>query len=161
MQYVKDASICLKKYLPVSQIENFENFNKGESVSYRYLLQDSFEKQVLIILESWGLDNDVEKRMEQIQPIIPLNNSGYRVNLDSSLFFRGTSQAEVRELYNKSGEAYYSVIQHGFSDIKGFTQLKRSSGYNTIALQSFSGYYSNGSHFRKSAGFSQIRDFSF
>lgn len=92
---------------------------------------------MIIILESWGLDNEVEKRMEQIQPIILLNNSGYRVNLDSSLFFGGTSQAEVRELYNKSGEAYYSVIRHGFSDIKGLTQLKRSSGYNTIALQSF------------------------
>ncbi len=106
MQYVYDARIYLKKYLPVSQIENFENFNKGESVSYRYLLKDSSEKQVLIILESWGLDNDVEKRMEQIQPIILLNNSGYRVNLDFSIFFGGTSQAEVRELYNKSGEAY-------------------------------------------------------
>lgn len=116
---------------------------------------------MLIILESWGLDNDVEKRMDQIQPIILLNNSGYRVNLDSSLFFGGTSQAEVRELYNNSGEAYYSVIQHGFSDIMGLAQNKRIAGYNTIALQSFSGFYSNGYHFRKSAGFNQIKDFSF
>ena len=161
MQYVKDAKIYLKKYLPVSQIENFENINKGTSVSYRYLLNDSSEKQVLIILESWGLDNDLEKRMEQIRPIVQLNNSGYKVNLDSSLFFGGTSQAEVRELYNKSGAAYYSIIQHGFSDIKGLTQLKKSAGYNTIALQSFSGYYSSGYHFRKSAEFNQIKDFSF
>ena len=99
--------------------------------------------------------------MEQIQPIILLNNSGYRVNLDSSLFFVGTFQAEVRELYNKSGEAYYSVIQHGFSDIMGLAQNKRIAGYNTLALQSFSGFYSNGYHFRKSAGFNQIKDFSF
>lgn len=161
MQYVKDARIYLKKYLPVSQIENFENFNKGESVCYRYLLKDSSKKQVLIILESWGLDNDVEKRIKQIQPIILLNNRGYRVNLDSSLFFGGTSQAEARELFNKSGEAYYSIIQHGFSDIKGLTQYKKFSGYNTIALQSFSGYYSNGYHFRQIAGFNQIKDFSF
>jgi hypothetical protein len=159
--YVKDAKIYLKKYLPVSKIENFENINKGESVSYRYLLRDSSKKQALIILESWGLDNDVQERMELIRPIILLNNSEYRVNFDSSLFFGGTSQAEVRELYNKSGEAYFSVIQHGISDIKGIAQYKKISGYNTIALQSFSGFYSNGYHFRKSSGFNQIKEFSF
>lgn len=159
--YVKDAKIYLKKYLPVSKIENFRNINNGESISYRYLLRDSSKKQALIILESWGLNNDVLERMEQIRPIVLLNNSGYSVNLDSSLFFGGTSQAEVRELYNKSGEAYFSVIQHGFSDIKGIAQYKKIAGYNTIALQSFSGFYSNGYHFRKSSGFNQIKEFSF
>lgn len=159
--YVKDAKIYIKKYLPVSKIENFRNINNGESISYRYLLRDSSKKQALIILESWGLNNDVLERMEQIRPIVLLNNSGYSVNLDSSLFYGGTSQAEVRELYNKSGEAYFSVIQHGFSDIKGIAQYKKIAGYNTIALQSFSGFYSNGYHFRKSTGFDQIKEFSF
>ena len=159
--YVKDAKIYLKKYLPVSKIENFQNINKGESISYRYLLRDSSKKQALIILESWGLNNDVLERMEQIRPIVLLNNSGYSVNLDSSLFYGGTSQAEVRELYNKSGEAYFSVIQHGFSDVNGIVQYKKIAGYNTVALQSFSGFYSNGYHFRKSTGFDQIKEFSF
>ena len=159
--YVKDAKIYLKKYLPVSKIENFQNINKGESISYRYLLRDSSKKQALIILESWGLNNDVLERMEQIRPILLLNNSGYSVNLDSSLFYGGTSQAEVRELYNKSGEAYFSVIQHGFSDVNGIVQYKKIAGYNTVALQSFSGFYSNGYHFRKSSGFNQIKEFSF
>ena len=159
--YVKDAKIYLKKYLPVSKIENFRNINNGESISYRYLLRDSSKKQALIILESWGLNYDVLERMEQIRPIVLLNNSGYSVNLDSSLFYGGTSQAEVRELYNKSGEAYFSVIQYGFSDIKGIAQYKKIAGYNTIALQSFSGFYSNGYHFRKSSGFNQIKEFSF
>ena len=159
--YLKDAKIYLKKYLPVSKIENFRNINNGESISYRYLLRDSSKKQALIILESWGLNNDVQDRMEQIRPIVLLNNSGYSVNLDSSLFFGGTSQAEVRELYNKSGEAYFSLIQHGFSDVKGIVQNKKIAGYNTVALQSFSGFYSNGYHFRKSTGFNQIKEFSF
>lgn len=39
--------------------------------------------------------------------------------------------------------------------------MKQIAGYNTIALQSFSGYHSNGYHFRQSAGFNQIKDFSF
>ena len=159
--YVKDAKIYLKKYLVVSKIENFENINNGESISYRYLLRDSSKKQALIVLESWGLNNNVQERMEQIRPIVLLNNSGYNINLDSSLFYGGTSQAEVRELYNKSGEAYFSVIQHGISDIKGIAQYKKIAGYNTIALQSFSGFYSNGYHFRKSSGFNQIKEFSF
>lgn len=160
-QYMKDATIYVKKYLPVSQIQNFENSNKRESLSYEYLLKDSSQKQALIILESWGLNSNLLKRMEQIEPIMQLNNYGYNVHLDSSLFFGGTSQAEVRELYNKSGEAYYSVIQHGFSDIMGLAQYKNQAGYNTMALQSFSGYYSNGYHFRSSAGFNQIKEFSF
>ena len=161
MMYVKDAKIYLKKYLPVSKIENFRNINNGESISYRHLLRDSSNKQALIVLESWGLYNDVQERIEQIRPIVLLNNSGYSVNLDSSLFYGGTSQAEVRELYNKSGEAYFSVIQHGFSDVKGIVQYKKIAGYNTVALQSFSGFYSNGYHFRKSTRFDQIKEFSF
>lgn len=123
--YVKEAKIYLNKYLPVSKIENFENINNVESVTYRYLLRDSSKKQALIVIESWGLDNNVQERMEQIRPIILLNNSGYSVNLDSSLFYGGTSQAEVRELYKKSGDAYFSVIQHGISDIKGIVSIRK------------------------------------
>lgn len=39
--------------------------------------------------------------------------------------------------------------------------MNQIAGYNTIALQSISGYYSNGYHFRQSAGFNLIKDFSF
>jgi hypothetical protein len=47
MQYAKDARIYLKKYLPVSQIENFESTNKEESLSYRNLLKDSSKRENL------------------------------------------------------------------------------------------------------------------
>lgn len=160
-QYIKDARVYFKKYLLVSKIENFKNIDNKNSITYQYLLKDSSSKQALIILESWGLHNNLQKRMEQIKPILMLSNNGYTVNLDSSLFFGGTSQAEARELFNKSGEAYYSIIQHGFSDINGIAQQKKEAGYNTIALQSFSGFYSSGYHFRKAAGFNSIKDFSF
>jgi len=160
-QYMRDAKVYFKKYLLVSKIENFKNLDNKNSITYQYLLKDSSSKQALIILESWGLHNNLQKRMEQIKPILMLSNNGYTVQLDSSLFFGGTSQAEARELFNKSGEAYYSIIQHGFSDINGIAQQKKAAGYNTIALQSFSGFYSNGYHFRKAAGFNNIKDFSF
>ena len=160
-QYIKDARVYFKKYLLVSKIENFKNIDNKNSITYQYLLNDSSSKQALIILESWGLHNNLQKRMEQIKPILMLSNIGYTVHLDSSLFFGGTSQAEARELFNKSGEVYYSIIQHGFSDINGITQQKKEEGYNTTALLSFSGFYSSGYHFRKAAGFNNIKDFSF
>jgi hypothetical protein len=160
-QYIKDARVYFKKYLLVSKIENFKNIDNKNSITYQYLLNDSSSKQALIILESWGLHNNLQKRMEQVKPILMLSNSGYTVQLDSSLFFGGTSQAEARELFNKSGEVYYSIIQHGFSDINGITQQKKEEGYNTTALLSFSGFYSSGYHFRKAAGFNNIKDFSF
>jgi hypothetical protein len=160
-QYIKDAKVYFKKYLLVSKIENFKNIDNKNSITYQYLLNDSSSKQALIILESWGLHNILQKRMDQIRSILMLSNYGYTVQLDSSLFFGGTSQAETRELFNKSGEAYYSIIQHGFSDINGIAQGKKEAGYNTIALQSFSGFYSSGYHFRKAAGFNNIKDFSF
>jgi hypothetical protein len=160
-QYIKDARVYFKKYLLVSKIENFKNIDNKNSITYQYLLNDSSSKQSLIILESWGLHNNLQKRMEQIKPILMLSNHGYTVHLDSSLFFGGTSQAEARELFNKSGEAYYSIIQHGFSDINCIAQQKKEAGYNTISLQSFSGFYSSGYHFRKAAGFNSIKDFSF
>jgi len=160
-QYIKDARVYFKKYLFVSKIENFKNIDNKNSITYQYLLKDSSSKQALIMLESWGLNNNIQKRMEQIKSILMLSNNGYTVHLDSSLFFGGTSQAEARELFNKSGEAYYSIIQHGFSDINGIAQQKKEAGYNTTALLSFSGFYSSGYHFRKAAGFNSIKDFSF
>jgi phosphoglycerol transferase MdoB-like AlkP superfamily enzyme len=45
--------------------------------------------------------------------------------------------------------------------VNGIVQYKKIAGYNTVALQSFSGFYSNGYHFRKSTGFDQIKEFSF
>jgi len=100
--YVKDAKIYLKKYLLVSKIENFHNINKGESISYRYLLRDSSKKQALIILESWGLDNDVQDRMEQIRPIV----SGFYSN------------------------GYHFRKSTGFNQIKEFSFFKNESAIN-------------------------------
>jgi hypothetical protein len=160
-QLLQDAKIYFKKYLKVSQIQDFKNSKNSESITFKYLKNDTSDKQVLIVIESWGLDKDLRKRKKQLQKLLELGSFGYQFQLDSSLFFGGTTSAEVRELYNKSGEAYYSIVQNGYSDAISIPQLKYNKGYNTISLQSFSGYYSNGYHFRKVAGFNQIKDFSF
>lgn len=164
-QYVKDAKIYYKKYLPVSSIQNFNNNVSGNrnasSISYENLYNDTSKKQLLIILESWGLLKDTIKRNKQIASIEYLNEKGYSVKFDSSVFMGGTSQAEARELLNKEGQAYYSVVQNGYCDIQNLVQQKLKQGYNTIALQSFSGSYSNGVRFRKTLGFKEVKEYSF
>ena len=160
-QLFQDAKIYFNKYLKVSQIKDFKNIRESQSISFKYLINDTSSKQALIIVESWGLDRDLINRNKQLKSLFDLDSFGYKIQFDSSLFFGGTTSAEVRELYNKSGEAYYSIIQNSSSDALSLPQNKNSNGYNTISLQSFSGYYSNGHHFRKIAGFNQIKDFSF
>jgi hypothetical protein len=160
-QLFQDAKIYFKKYLKVSQIRDFKNTMDSESITFKYLKNDNSNKQVLIIIKSWGLDKDLSNRKKQLQNLLELESFGYKLQFDSSLFFGGTTSAEVRELYNKSGEAYYSIVQNGYSDAVSIPHLKNNNGYNTISLQSFSGYYSNGYHFRKVGGFDQIKDFSF
>ena len=61
-QYIKDARVYLKKYSLVSKIENFSNYQNKPSISYQYLQNDSSNKQVLILLESWGLEADLQKK---------------------------------------------------------------------------------------------------
>jgi hypothetical protein len=160
-EYYKDMALYIKSYEPVSQFNDFKNINGvNKSISYHYLFEDSSEHQVLIILESWGLIKDSGLRNQQIQSILQLEQKGYHVQFDSSYFFGGTSQAEARELINKEGEAYYSILQNDELDIEGLPQHKNKTGYYTMALQSFSGFHSSGQRFRTILGFNDIKDYS-
>ena len=159
-----DAKIYAKNYLPLSQIASFENTNDTTtrpSLAYQYLFNDTSAHQLLIIVESWGLMQDTLLRNKQIQPLLDLVNHGYQVSLDSSVFHGGTSQAEARELLNKSGEAYYAVVQKDDSLVSGLIQQKNDQGYYTQALQSFSGFHSSGYHFRKNLQFNDIKEYAY
>jgi hypothetical protein len=160
-EYYKDMKLYLKSYKSISHFNDFKNSNGDTlSISYKYLLADTSSHQVLIILESWGLLKDSSLRIQQIQFILDLEHKGYDIKFDSSYFKGGTSQAEARELLNKEGEAYYSIIQNGQLDIEGLTEHKNKAGYQTTALQSFSGFHSSGQRFRKILGFNTIKDYS-
>ena len=160
-EYYKDMKLYLKSYESISHFNEFKNSNGDTlSISYKYLLTDTSSHQVLIILESWGLLKDSSLRIQQIQSILDLEHKGYDIKFDSSYFSGGTSQAEARELLNKEGEAYYSILQNGQLDIEGLTEHKNKEGYQTTALQSFSGFHSSGQRFRKILGFNIIKDYS-
>ena len=160
-EYYKDMALYLKSYEPVSHFSDFENIHgEKKSIAYHYLLEDTSAHQLLIILESWGLLKDSNLRNQQIQSILDLQNKGYDIKFDSSYFRGGTSQAEARELLNKKGEAYYSIIQNGQLDIEGLPQYKNKKSYYTSALQSFSGMHSSGHWFRTVVGFNTIKEYS-
>jgi len=156
-QYYNDAKIFSKRYSPVNEIQDYHN----GSITYKYLKTDSSHHQVLIVLESWGYINDATIRNSQLQDLLQLKNKGYQVILDSSTFQGGTSQAEARELLNKTGQAYYSIIQNLPNKVNSIIDLKNKEGYYSTALQSFSGFHSSGYLFRKSLGFSSIKELSF
>ena len=156
-QYYNDAKIFSKRYSPVNEMQDYHN----GSITYKYLKADTSQHQVLIVLESWGYINDAILRNSQLQDLLQLKKKGYEVTLDSSTFQGGTSQAEARELLNKTGEAYYSIIQNLPNNVNSIVQYKNIQGYQTIALQSFSGFHSSGYLFRKSLGFSTIKELNF
>ena len=70
-------------------------------------------------------------------------------------------QAESRELLNKEGEAYFSVINHNKCDIKSLIKKKVEQKYKTLAVQPFDGTYSVGAKFKKLIGFETFRDYKF
>jgi hypothetical protein len=157
MHYYNDAKIFSKKYGPVTSIANYPK----NSITHKYFYNDSVNRQVLIVLESWGYIKDKAIRLEQMDALLKLNVNGYKVVTDSSTFQGGTSQAEARELLNKSGEAYYSIIQNHPKNTNSIISHKNKMGYYTNAFQSFSGFHSSGYWFRKSIGFKTVIDLKY
>jgi hypothetical protein len=154
MHYYRDATLFSKKYGPITTIADYPK----NSVTYKYFKNDSSAHQILIVLESWGYIKNDSIRKEQLAALIKLKSRGYKVVTDSSTFQGGTSQAEARELLNKTGEAYYSIIQNRPVSPNSIIQHKNMEGYYTSAFQSFSGFHSSGYWFRKSLGFKTIND---
>lgn len=157
LSYYKDAKIYATQYLPVSKIENFPT----QSATYKYLYNDSSNKQSLILLESWGLIKDSTLKANEINSFRAVLGDKYQLIIDSSLFLGGTSQAQARELLNKTGQAYYSVIQNHKCDINSIVQEKNNKGYFTTAQQSFSGFHSSSSIFNEAIGFKEIKEYQY
>lgn len=156
-----DFSMFERGTKQVHELADFKNIDNDSSLSYKYFYNSKGNKEVLIIMESWGvLKNDFLRNL-QFRPFTQLDSTQYKVKFELSNFDGGTSQAESRELLNKEGEAYYSVMHNNACDIKNLIQRKNEQLYQTIAIQSFPGSYSFGNRFRKILGFETIKDYSF
>lgn len=145
----------------VNEIPDFVNTNNDSSFSYKYFYHSNRNKEIIIVLESWGLLQNKYLRAFQLDPFNKIDRSKYEVKFDSSYFDGATVQAESRELLNKQGEAYFSVVNHNGLDIQGLVQKKVAQNYHTIAMQSFPGSYSLGEKFKKLIGFTQFKDYHF
>lgn len=145
----------------VHEIPDFKNLNGDSSLSYKYFYNSTGNKEVLIILESWGMYKNEDLTKSQIAPFFNLDSNKYRVKFERSFFDGATLQAEARELLNKEGEAYFSVINHDKCEIKGLVQKKNEENYKTLAVQPFDGTYSVGSKFKKLIGFQDFKDYKY
>lgn len=145
----------------VHEIPDFKNLNNHSSLSYQFFYDSKGEKEVLIILESWGLLKNKELIKEQLAPFYAFDSINYKIKFDSSYFEGATVQAESRELLNKEGEAYFSVINQNKCDIIGLIQKKNESNYKTMAVQSFPGSYSLGYKFNSLIGFQEFKEYKF
>lgn len=157
----KDARIYYKNYAQIEKIADFSYRSKNLPPAYALLNDSISSRQLLIILESWGLpENQILK--SALQTVVQLSLTGnYNIAFDSTLSIGGTSQAEARELLNKSGEAYYSVVQHEKQIYQGLVHAKLKQGYRVLSRQGFSGFHSNGYKFRKLIGFSDVKEYAF
>ena len=145
----------------LNEIANFKNLNNDSSFSFKYFYNSNGNKEVVIVLESWGLLLNKELLQDQIAPFYKLDSSKFKIKFEKSYFNGATLQAESRELLNKEGEAYFSVINHNKCDIKSLIKKKVEQNYKTLAVQPFDGTYSVGAKYKKLIGFETFRDYKF
>ena len=145
----------------VHEIADFKNIDGDSSLSYKYFYNSTDKKEILIVMESWGLYLNDTLMKNQLAPFLQIDSNKYSVKMEKSYFDGATVQAESRELLNKEGEAYFSVINHDTCDIKSLIQKKKEGGFSTLAVQPFMGAYSVGTKFKKLIGFSNFKDYKF
>jgi len=145
----------------VHEINDFKNINGDSSLSYKYFYNSTGNKEVVIVLESWGVYLNDTLMKDQLAPFFNIDSNKYKFSFEKSFFNGATLQAEARELLNKEGEAYFSVIKHNHCDIKSLIQQKIEHNYTTLAVQGFSGTYSVGAKFKKLIGFQTFKDYKF
>lgn len=145
----------------LNKIADYKNIHSDSSFSYKYFYNSTGNKEVVIVLESWGLLLNKELLKDQIAPFYKIDTSKYKITFEKSYFNGATLQAESRELLNKEGGAYFSVINHNKCDIKNLIKKKAEQHYKTLAVQPFDGTYSVGAKFKKLIGFETFRDYKF
>jgi len=146
---------------PVSKLADFKNIDKDSSIAYKQFYNSNSNREILIMMESWGIYKNDSLLQHQIEPFLKLDSNKFKVIFEKSFFDGATLQAESRELLNKEGSAYFSVINHDTCDIKSLVQHKSDQNFKTIAVQPFMGNYSVGYRFKKLIGFQIFKDYSF
>jgi len=157
----KDLIPYTRGSVPVHNLQDFNYLCSDSSIAYKAFYNTQNKREMLIILESWGWVENDSLRNIQVRSLLSLDTTQFNVSFQKSCFSGGTTFAESRELLNKEGEAYYSVLKFKQCDIKSLIQRKKELQFNTFAAQSFNGTFSGGNQFRRILGFDSIKDIKY
>lgn len=145
-----------------------ENYNCGEvnnqSPSIRFMYNNNSNKELLLIIESWGTIKNTISQNNYIDYIKDVfrNNKGlnqfYKITYGETCFHGNTSSAEGRELLNMNNEeSYRAFLIKGAKPSYNIVKFKILNKYYTVAAFSGSKVYgsnwSNAEGFRRKLGF--------
>jgi hypothetical protein len=112
-----------------------------ESATQLNLLEDNSNKQLLVIMESWGLPNDTVFQ-SVFQKIISSKavQREFKPHWGRTRFTGSTTSAEMRELINAKGSyKYFLNHQSAESNFRSVFDKKKAAGYDTYGFHSFTG----------------------
>lgn len=115
--------------------------NSEESATHLHLLGDNSNKQLLIIMESWGLPND-NAFQSLFQKIISSRaiQHQFKPYWGQTRFSGSTTSAEMRELVNAKGSyKYFFDLKSAESKFPSVFDKKKAAGYETYGFHSFTG----------------------
>jgi hypothetical protein len=107
------------------------------SITFQTFGSDTTGNQLLIIMESWGVPQNQDQWIA-IQRAIT-SGSPWRAEFGTTNFDGGTVRSELRELLNVTGDYRYMLNADTAKKIPSIFRLKKSQGYTTSAIHSFSG----------------------
>jgi phosphoglycerol transferase MdoB-like AlkP superfamily enzyme len=112
-----------------------------EAATQHNLLGDHSNKQLLVIMESWGLPNDTAFQL-LFQKIISSRAIQHQLKpyWGHTKFTGSTTSAEMRELVNAKGSyKYFFNLKSAESNFPSVFDKKKSEGYETYGFHSFTG----------------------
>lgn len=116
--------------------------NKSEeSATQHCLLRDDSNKQLLVIMESWGLPDDTAFQ-SLFQKIISSRamQHHFKPYWGRTRFSGSTTSAEMRELVNAKGSyKYFFNLKSAESNFPSVFDKKKKDGYDTYGFHSFTG----------------------
>ncbi|MHA8067290.1 hypothetical protein V7S76_11515 [Aquirufa sp. ROCK2-A2] len=146
-------------------IQNFTCNNQAAiSPTIRFMGDNSHNKELLLIMESWGeLFNPINQKecMEYLNQYIQdskILSSQYDIQFGQTCFHGNTSSAEARELLNMNNEeSYRAFLEFSHTSKYNIVASKLKSGYHTIASfpasKQYGSNHSNAEGFRKKLQF--------
>lgn len=113
-------------------------------------------RQLVIVLESWGLAQGEEFRALATKCFYRKLVGKYDIQEGSCHCAGGTAGAEARELLGREPAAYYSAIHRGTAGCETLVSRMKHAGKKTVAIFPFSGHFGQALAFRKQLGFDNI-----